>query len=212
MSPKGFLLCVNLKMDPEQNGKSFFRPVNDIKCFLCSQNLAVPGQSQCLSLRGLSWWWAMDPTPNWSWSSSSPHWLSWCVQREKAPLFEYWKSLRQSGHCACDSGSLCVCLGCRVWLTECLCFSLQLLEGNFALFCSSTLGFRNDFQNILLIIMVSTHTRTQTQRWHLQSGSLVGALFPWQWAHETLSCPFVWKKFSHQLQSADKSSPPRQTY
>lgn len=31
---------------------------------------------------------------------------------------------------------------------------LQLLEGNFALFCTYTLGFRNEFQNILLAIMV----------------------------------------------------------
>lgn len=30
----------------------------------------------------------------------------------------------------------------------------QLLEGNFALFCTYTLGFRNEFQNILLAIMV----------------------------------------------------------
>jgi len=37
-------------------------------------------------------------------------------------------------------------------------FYLQLLEGNFALFCSYTLGFRNDFQNILLAIMVSVHS------------------------------------------------------
>jgi len=34
-------------------------------------------------------------------------------------------------------------------------YFLQFLEGNFALFCSYTLGFRNDFQNILLVIMVS---------------------------------------------------------
>ena len=33
----------------------------------------------------------------------------------------------------------------------------QLLEGNFALFCCYTLGFRNDFQNILLVIMVREH-------------------------------------------------------
>lgn len=32
----------------------------------------------------------------------------------------------------------------------------QLLEGNFALFCTYTLGFRNEFQNILLAIMVGT--------------------------------------------------------
>lgn len=32
---------------------------------------------------------------------------------------------------------------------------MQLLEGNFALFCIYNLGFRNDFQNVLLVIMVS---------------------------------------------------------
>ena len=31
----------------------------------------------------------------------------------------------------------------------------QLLEGNFALFITYALGHRNDFQNILLVIMVS---------------------------------------------------------
>lgn len=32
---------------------------------------------------------------------------------------------------------------------------LQLLEGNFALFLTHALGHRNDYQNILLVIMVS---------------------------------------------------------
>lgn len=32
---------------------------------------------------------------------------------------------------------------------------LQLLEGNFALFITYALGHRKDFQNILLVIMVS---------------------------------------------------------
>lgn len=45
------------------------------------------------------------------------------------------------------------------WLSvppdSCLPFP-QLLEGNFALFCTYTLGFRNEFQNILLAIMVGT--------------------------------------------------------
>ncbi|CDQ88539.1 unnamed protein product [Oncorhynchus mykiss] len=36
--------------------------------------------------------------------------------------------------------------------------AFMLLEGNFALFCCYTLGFRNDFQNILLVIMVRTHS------------------------------------------------------
>ncbi|KAL2296068.1 hypothetical protein Nmel_017602 [Mimus melanotis] len=34
--------------------------------------------------------------------------------------------------------------------------AFMLLEGNFALFCTYTLGFRNEFQNILLAIMVGT--------------------------------------------------------
>lgn len=37
-----------------------------------------------------------------------------------------------------------------------VCF-LQLLEGNFALFIKYVLGHRNDFQNILLVIMVSVY-------------------------------------------------------
>lgn len=36
------------------------------------------------------------------------------------------------------------------------CPMLQLVEGNFALFCTYTLDFRNEFQNLLLAIMVST--------------------------------------------------------
>lgn len=42
-------------------------------------------------------------------------------------------------------------------------FFLQLLEGNFALFITYALGHRNDYQNILLVIMVSVsifHRRT----------------------------------------------------
>lgn len=42
----------------------------------------------------------------------------------------------------------------KIGLSICL-IPFQLLEGNFALFCTYTLGFRNDFQNILLAIMVS---------------------------------------------------------
>ncbi|XP_041823044.1 sodium-dependent lysophosphatidylcholine symporter 1-B [Melanotaenia boesemani] len=43
----------------------------------------------------------------------------------------------------------------------------MLLEGNFALFCSSTLGFRNDFQNILLVIMVSATLAIPFWQWFL---------------------------------------------
>lgn len=43
----------------------------------------------------------------------------------------------------------------------------MLLEGNFALFCSSTLGFRNDFQNILLVIMLSAMLSIPFWQWFL---------------------------------------------
>lgn len=46
-------------------------------------------------------------------------------------------------------------LGC-LFPPNCCLSPLQLLEGNFALFCTYTLGFRNAFQNILLAIMVRT--------------------------------------------------------
>ncbi|KAM3858332.1 sodium-dependent lysophosphatidylcholine symporter 1-B [Diretmus argenteus] len=42
-----------------------------------------------------------------------------------------------------------------------------LLEGNFALFCSYTLGFRNDFQNILLVIMLSATLAIPFWQWFL---------------------------------------------
>ncbi|XP_076005877.1 sodium-dependent lysophosphatidylcholine symporter 1-B [Genypterus blacodes] len=43
----------------------------------------------------------------------------------------------------------------------------MLLEGNFALFCSYTLGFRNDFQNILLLIMLSATLAIPFWQWFL---------------------------------------------
>ncbi|XP_049606306.1 sodium-dependent lysophosphatidylcholine symporter 1-B [Syngnathus scovelli] len=43
----------------------------------------------------------------------------------------------------------------------------MLLEGNFALFCSYTLGFRNDFQNILLVIMLSATLTIPFWQWFL---------------------------------------------
>uniref|UniRef100_A0A665T7E4 Major facilitator superfamily domain containing 2A n=1 Tax=Echeneis naucrates TaxID=173247 RepID=A0A665T7E4_ECHNA len=45
--------------------------------------------------------------------------------------------------------------------------AFMLLEGNFALFCSSTLGFRNDFQNILLVIMLSATLVIPFWQWFL---------------------------------------------
>uniref|UniRef100_H3CV19 MFSD2 lysolipid transporter A, lysophospholipid b n=1 Tax=Tetraodon nigroviridis TaxID=99883 RepID=H3CV19_TETNG len=43
----------------------------------------------------------------------------------------------------------------------------MLLEGNFALFCTYTLGFRNDFQNILLVIMLSATLAIPFWQWFL---------------------------------------------
>ncbi|MBN3275810.1 NLS1B protein, partial [Polyodon spathula] len=45
--------------------------------------------------------------------------------------------------------------------------AFMLLEGNFALFCTYTLGFRNDFQNILLAIMVSATLTIPFWQWFL---------------------------------------------
>ncbi|CAL8372457.1 unnamed protein product [Boreogadus saida] len=45
--------------------------------------------------------------------------------------------------------------------------AFMLLEGNFALFCSSTLGFRDDFQNILLVIMLSATLAIPFWQWFL---------------------------------------------
>ncbi|CAB1350464.1 unnamed protein product [Coregonus sp. 'balchen'] len=42
-----------------------------------------------------------------------------------------------------------------------------LLEGNFALFCCYTLGFRNDFQNILLVIMLAAMLTIPFWQWFL---------------------------------------------
>ncbi|NXU40974.1 NLS1 protein, partial [Drymodes brunneopygia] len=44
---------------------------------------------------------------------------------------------------------------------------LWLLEGNFALFCTYTLGFRNEFQNILLAIMLSATLTIPFWQWFL---------------------------------------------
>ncbi|XP_069478498.1 sodium-dependent lysophosphatidylcholine symporter 1 isoform X2 [Ambystoma mexicanum] len=45
--------------------------------------------------------------------------------------------------------------------------AFMLLEGNFALFCTYTLGFRNDFQNILLAIMLSATLTIPFWHWFL---------------------------------------------
>ncbi|XP_060798821.1 sodium-dependent lysophosphatidylcholine symporter 1-B [Neoarius graeffei] len=45
--------------------------------------------------------------------------------------------------------------------------AFMLLEGNFALFCSSTLGFRDDFQNILLVVMLSATLTIPFWQWFL---------------------------------------------
>ncbi|KAK5621359.1 Sodium-dependent lysophosphatidylcholine symporter 1-B [Crenichthys baileyi] len=59
--------------------------------------------------------------------------------------------------------------------------AFMLLEGNFALFCSSTLGFRNDFQNILLVIMLSATLAIPFWQWFLtrfgkKTAAFVGSL------------------------------------
>nr|XP_042700644.1 sodium-dependent lysophosphatidylcholine symporter 1 isoform X2 [Chrysemys picta bellii] len=45
--------------------------------------------------------------------------------------------------------------------------AFMLLEGNFALFCTYTLGFRNEFQNILLAIMLSATLSIPLWQWFL---------------------------------------------
>uniref|UniRef100_A0A8C1SEF8 Major facilitator superfamily domain containing 2ab n=1 Tax=Cyprinus carpio TaxID=7962 RepID=A0A8C1SEF8_CYPCA len=45
--------------------------------------------------------------------------------------------------------------------------AFMFLEGNFALFCSYTLGFRDDFQNILLVIMLSATLAIPFWQWFL---------------------------------------------
>ncbi|PWA15393.1 hypothetical protein CCH79_00008520 [Gambusia affinis] len=45
--------------------------------------------------------------------------------------------------------------------------AFMLLEGNFALFCSATLGFRKDFHNILLVIMFSATLAIPFWQWFL---------------------------------------------
>uniref|UniRef100_A0A8C8EKF0 MFSD2 lysolipid transporter A, lysophospholipid a n=1 Tax=Oncorhynchus tshawytscha TaxID=74940 RepID=A0A8C8EKF0_ONCTS len=45
--------------------------------------------------------------------------------------------------------------------------AFMLLEGNFALFISYTMGFRNDFQNILLVIMLSGTLSIPFWQWFL---------------------------------------------
>ncbi|KAJ6655611.1 hypothetical protein lerEdw1_004963 [Lerista edwardsae] len=45
--------------------------------------------------------------------------------------------------------------------------AFMLLEGNFALFCTYTLGLRNEFQNILLVIMLSATLTIPLWHWFL---------------------------------------------
>uniref|UniRef100_A0A4W5N982 MFSD2 lysolipid transporter A, lysophospholipid b n=1 Tax=Hucho hucho TaxID=62062 RepID=A0A4W5N982_9TELE len=45
--------------------------------------------------------------------------------------------------------------------------AFMLLEGNFALFCCYTLGLRNDFQNILLVIMLAAMLTIPFWQWFL---------------------------------------------
>uniref|UniRef100_A0A3B3WG57 Major facilitator superfamily (MFS) profile domain-containing protein n=1 Tax=Poecilia mexicana TaxID=48701 RepID=A0A3B3WG57_9TELE len=59
--------------------------------------------------------------------------------------------------------------------------AFMLLEGNFALFCSATLGFRKDFHNILLVIMLSATLAIPFWQWFLtrfgkKTAAYVGSL------------------------------------
>nr|KAF6506532.1 major facilitator superfamily domain containing 2A [Rousettus aegyptiacus] len=45
--------------------------------------------------------------------------------------------------------------------------AFMLVEGNFALFCTYTLGFRNEFQNLLLAIMLSATFTIPVWQWFL---------------------------------------------
>ncbi|XP_075395423.1 sodium-dependent lysophosphatidylcholine symporter 1 [Tenrec ecaudatus] len=45
--------------------------------------------------------------------------------------------------------------------------AFMLVEGNFALFCTYTLGFRNEFQNLLLAIMLSATLTIPVWQWFL---------------------------------------------
>lgn len=60
------------------------------------------------------------------------------------------------------------------------------MEGNFALFCTYTLGFRNDFQNILLGIMVSADAGVQFLEQQPHFG----------WLAKNLSAQFSWNELS----------------
>uniref|UniRef100_A0A8C1JLS5 Sodium-dependent lysophosphatidylcholine symporter 1-B n=1 Tax=Cyprinus carpio TaxID=7962 RepID=A0A8C1JLS5_CYPCA len=55
--------------------------------------------------------------------------------------------------------------------------AFMFLEGNFALFCSYTLGFRNDFQNILLVIMLSATLAIPFWQWFLTKFGKKTAVF-----------------------------------
>ncbi|KAL0969212.1 hypothetical protein UPYG_G00223940 [Umbra pygmaea] len=61
--------------------------------------------------------------------------------------------------------------------------AFMLLEGNFALFCTYTLGFRNDFQNILLVIMLSGTVSIPFWQWFLSRfGKKTAVYFGITWA------------------------------
>lgn len=109
----------------------------------------------CRLSKGYAWSWVMGPTLSLSWVSSLPPWRLWYVLPWLLNMvLQYdWKTaediLLRLPHAASFAT-----LSANVLL---LSAPEQLLEGNFALFCSYTLGFRNDFQNILLVIMVRQH-------------------------------------------------------
>lgn len=65
--------------------------------------------------------------------------------------------------------------------------AFMLLEGNFALFCSYTLGFRDDFQNVLLVVMLSATLTIPFWQWFLTRFGKKTAVF----VGTTIAIPFM---------------------
>ncbi|XP_058234058.1 sodium-dependent lysophosphatidylcholine symporter 1-B [Hemibagrus wyckioides] len=65
--------------------------------------------------------------------------------------------------------------------------AFMLLEGNFALFCSYTLGFRDDFQNVLLVVMLSATLTIPFWQWFLTRFGKKTAVF----VGTTIVIPFM---------------------
>ncbi|XP_053348403.1 sodium-dependent lysophosphatidylcholine symporter 1-B [Clarias gariepinus] len=65
--------------------------------------------------------------------------------------------------------------------------AFMLLEGNFALFCSYTLGFRDDFQNVLLVVMFSATLAIPFWQWFLTRFGKKTAVY----VGTTIAIPFM---------------------